>query len=275
MKQTNPPQSSTDRLQTNSPLQSEALKAYSLEGQVALITGGGSGLGLATARCLSACGARVILLGRQKEPLMQACRSIGDLADFRVHDITDFNGSKTLIASILESCSRLDILVNNAGVHLKKPAADTSVEEFRKVLDTHVFAAHALVREVLPGMLNQRHGSILYTASMASLIGLPQVVAYSAAKSAYLGIVRTLAAEVSGEGIRVNAIAPGWIETPMLRQALNNDTARRDKILQRTPMHRFGEPEDIGWTAAFLCSPAARFITGCVLPVDGGASIGL
>jgi len=100
------------------------------------------------------------------------------------------------------------------------------------------------------------------------------IIGYSAAKSAYLGMVRSLAAEVSGRGVRVNAIAPGWIESPMLRQALDGDTARTNKILSRTPMGRFGEPEDIGRTAVFLCSPAAKFITGVVLPVDGGASIG-
>jgi gluconate 5-dehydrogenase len=109
---------------------------------------------------------------------------------------------------------------------------------------------------------------------MAALFGIPQVVAYAAAKSAHLGMVRTLAAEVSGQGVRVNAIAPGWIESDMMRRALDGDPARRDKILGRTPMGRFGEAQDIGWAAVYLCSPAAKFVTGVVLPVDGGASIG-
>jgi gluconate 5-dehydrogenase len=131
-----------------------------------------------------------------------------------------------------------------------------------------------LVAAVLPGMLARGHGHILFTASMASFIGMPLVLAYSAAKSAYLGMVRSLAAEVSGRGVRVNAIAPGWIESPMLRQALAGDTVRTNKILSRTPMGKFGEPDDIGHAAVYLCSPAAKFITGVVLPVDGGASIG-
>jgi gluconate 5-dehydrogenase len=109
---------------------------------------------------------------------------------------------------------------------------------------------------------------------MTSFIGMPQVIAYAAAKSAYLGMVRTLAAEVSRDGVRVNAIAPGWIDTPMLHRALDNDPQRREKILSRTPMASFGTPDDIGWAAVYLCSPAARFITGAVLPVDGGASSG-
>jgi gluconate 5-dehydrogenase len=109
---------------------------------------------------------------------------------------------------------------------------------------------------------------------MASIFGIPLVVAYSAAKSAYLGMTRTLATEVSGRGVRVNAIAPGWIDSPMLRNALSGDQARSDKILGRTPIGRFGEPEDIGWAAVYLCSPASQFVTGTVLPVDGGVSIG-
>ena len=123
-------------------------------------------------------------------------------------------------------------------------------------------------------MIKRRRGNILFTASMASLFGIPSVVAYSAAKSAYLGIVRSLAAEISVHGIRINAIAPGWIESKMMRRALKGDPERAQKIISRTPMKRFGSPDDIGWTATFLCSPAAQFITGTVLPVDGGASIG-
>jgi gluconate 5-dehydrogenase len=141
-------------------------------------------------------------------------------------------------------------------------------------LQTHVSAAHALSAAALPGMIGRRRGHILFTASMASLIGIPLVVAYSAAKAAYLGMVRSLAVEVAPHGIRVNAIAPGWIDSPMLRQAMANDPARQAKILGRTPMNRFGEADDIGWAAVYLCSPAARFVTGVCLPVDGGASIG-
>ena len=109
---------------------------------------------------------------------------------------------------------------------------------------------------------------------MASLFGIPQVVAYSAAKSAYVGMVRTLAVELGPQGIRVNAIAPGWIESDMMNAALSKDPARSAKILSRTPLNRFGQAEDIGWAAVYLCSPAAKFVTGVVLPVDGGASIG-
>jgi len=248
---------------------------FRLDGQTALITGGGTGLGLGIACCLAAAGAKVVLVGRRSEELAQAAAGIGPSAHYLAHDITQIHRAGELIASAEKSAGApVSILVNNAGIHVKKPVVETTPEEFQSVLTTHVCAAHALTAAVLPGMLARGQGNILFTASMAALFGIPLVVAYAAAKSAYLGMVRSLAAEVSSRGVRVNAIAPGWIESPMLRQALNGDPARTNKILGRTPMGRFGEPEDIGNAAVFLCSPAAQFITGVVLPVDGGASIG-
>ncbi len=248
---------------------------FRLDGQTALITGGGTGLGFGIARCLAAAGAKVVLVGRRKDELTRAAAEIGSAAGFVVHDITQLNRAGELIAAAEKIAGApISILVNNAGIHVKKPAAETTPEEFQSVLTTHVCAAHALTAAVVPGMIARGQGSILFTASMAALFGIPLVIAYSAAKSAYLGMVRSLATEVSSKGIRVNAIAPGWIESAMLRKALDGDTARTNKILGRTPMGRFGEPADIGNAAVFLCSPAAQFITGVVLPVDGGASIG-
>jgi NAD(P)-dependent dehydrogenase (short-subunit alcohol dehydrogenase family) len=224
---------------------------------------------------LAAAEASVVLVGRRQPELEQAAAAIGPQASLVAHDITQLDQAGELVrAAEAVAGALISILINNAGIHLKKPAAETTPAEFQSVLTTHVCAAQALTAAVLPGMLERGHGHILFTASMASLIGMPLVIAYSAAKSAYLGMVRSLAAEVSGRGVRVNAIAPGWIESAMLRKALGGDTVRTNKILGRTPMGCFGAPEDIGNSAVFLCSPAAKFITGVVLPVDGGASIG-
>jgi gluconate 5-dehydrogenase len=121
-------------------------------------------------------------------------------------------------------------------------------------------------------MIARRSGSVLFISSMAALMGIPSVVAYSAAKSAYLGIVRSLATEWGPHGVRVNAIAPGWISSPMLEQALAGDPARKAKILGRISLGGFGAPEDIGHAVVYLSSPAAAYITGVVLPVDGGAA---
>lgn len=256
-------------------MKNELNNAFSLEGETALITGGGTGLGLGIATCLAAAGAKVVLVGRREAELSAAVAGIGAAASYVAHDITQLDKATDLVAAAEKaSGSPISILVNNAGIHIKKPAVETTPEEFQSVLTTHVCAAHALTRAALPGMIERRHGSILLTASMTSLMGIPLVIAYSAAKSAYVGMTRALAAEVSSEGVRVNAIAPGWIESPMLRKALSGDEKRSNKILSRTPMARFGDPEDIGWAAVYLCSPAAKFVTGVLLPVDGGASIG-
>jgi gluconate 5-dehydrogenase len=247
---------------------------FSLEGETALITGGGSGLGLGIATCFVQAGARVVLVGRRPDVLKDAVSQLGEAAAFEAHDVTRLNEAPALIERVTKRFGRISILVNNAGIHLKKPAVETTPAEFNAVLQTHVVAAFSLTRAVLPAMIERRHGSILFTASMASLFGIPLVVAYATAKSAYLGLVRTLATEVSPHGVRVNAIAPGWIESDLMRQALASDPERSQRILSRTPMNRFGTAEDIGLAATYLCSPAARFVTGVVLPVDGGASIG-
>jgi NAD(P)-dependent dehydrogenase (short-subunit alcohol dehydrogenase family) len=247
---------------------------FRLDGELAIITGGGTGLGLGIAECFVAAGARVVLVGRRKAVLAEACKSLGKSAFCRAVDITDFDRTGQVVREIEASIGAPTILVNNAGVHLKKPAIETSPDEFRSVLETHVIAAHNLSRLVLPGMITRRHGSLLFTASMTSLMGIPEVIAYAAAKSAYVGMIRTLATEVSPHGVRVNGIAPGWIDTPMWRQVLEQDPDRADRVLTRTPMGRFGEPADVGPAAVFLCSPAAKFITGVLLPVDGGVSIG-
>jgi len=250
------------------------MHTFDLTGQTALITGGGTGLGLGMARCLSAAGAKVVLVGRRKEALLEACAEIGPDASPLVGDVTRLESASALIDEAEDLAGPVSILINNAGVHLKKPAVDTTDAEFAAVLQTHVFGAFALTREAGKRMIARQSGSVIFTASMASFMGIPLVVAYSAAKSAYVGIVRTLAVEWGAHGVRVNAIAPGWIGSPMLEQALAGDPPRKAKILGRIPPGKFGEAEDIGWAAVYLASPAAKYVNGVVLPVDGGAAIG-
>ncbi len=248
--------------------------SFSLAGQLALITGGASGIGLGIAKCFVAAGARVVLVGRNEERLAAAVQELGDCAHYEVCDIALLPSLPDLVSRVRAREGSISILVNNAGNHLKKPAQDTSDTEFDAVLQTHVRAGFALSREVASEMVQSGGGSILFIGSMASLLGIPLVVAYTAAKSALCGLVRALAAEWSCKGIRVNAIAPGWIDTAMFRNAVRDDPARSGKILARTPMARLGNVEDIGMAAVYLSSPAAKFITGVLLPVDGGASIG-
>lgn len=245
--------------------------AFNLTGQAALITGGGTGLGLGMARCLVASGAKVVLVGRRREELASACTTLGPRAFPLPGDITKLETMPALVDAAEKLAGPLTLLINNAGVHLKKPATETSDREFAAVLETHVSGAFSLTREVGSRLIARRKGCVLFTASMTAFIGMPSVVAYSAAKSAYLGIVRALSTEWGPHGVRVNAIAPGWIQSEMLDRALAGDPARKAKIISRTPLGAFGDRDDIGWAAVYLASPAAKFLTGVVLPVDGGA----
>jgi gluconate 5-dehydrogenase len=247
---------------------------FDLTGQTALITGGGTGLGLGIAQCFVTAGARVVLVGRREAELVQAARTLGDRAFVLRGDVNELATLPTLVDAAEALAGPVSILVNNAGIHLKKDALATSDAEFAAVLQTHVLGAFALARETGRRMTARRHGNVLFIASMASLFGIPKVAAYSAAKTAALGLVRTLATEWGESGVRVNAIAPGWIQSAMMAGALANDPARSAKILGRTPLGRFGDPSDIGWAAVYLSSPAAQFVTGIVLPVDGGAAMG-
>lgn len=248
---------------------------FRLDNEIALITGGGTGIGLGMARCFVQAGARVVLVGRRETELSNAASSLGKAAAYVVQDVTQFDRAPELISKAEQAFGApITILANNAGINLKKFAVDTTPADLNNVLQTNVVAAHALSVAALPGMIQRKRGNILFTASMASLFGIPYLTAYAAAKSAYLGMVRTMAVEVSQHGVRVNAIAPGWIESAMSRKALSNDPAREQRILTRTPMGKLGEADDIGHAAVYLCSPAAKFVTGVVLPVDGGISIG-
>lgn len=247
---------------------------FRLDGELALVTGGGTGLGYAMCRAMVDAGARVIATGRREEPLKQACASLGEKAAYVQHDITALDTITTLADDVERKHGPVSILVNNAGIHLKKSAAETSDEEFARVLQTHLSGSFAMSREFGKRMMERGNGSILMILSMAALFGIPLVPAYTAAKSALLGLTRALAVEMSPSGVRVNAICPGWIETDMSRGALNGDPKRKEKVLGRTPLGRMGASEDIGYAAVYLSSRAAKYVTGVALPVDGGTSIG-
>ncbi|WP_223551880.1 SDR family NAD(P)-dependent oxidoreductase [Aestuariivivens sp. NBU2969] len=243
-------------------------------GKVVVVTGGSSGIGKEIARTFLSQGAFVELVGLDEGELIETQKEFGEKCGYKVHDVTNTEYAKNVIESIYNKHDRIDVLVNNAGIHQKKSTEEMSVAEFNKMLNVHVTGAFSLVSEVLPIMKKQNSGNIIFMASMAAIIGLPEVISYAAAKSAYVGMVRSLTSEVAGWNIRVNAIAPGWIDTPLLRKALADNKDRAQKILERTPMNKFGDSEDIANATSFLCSEEAKFITGVLLPVDGGASIG-
>lgn len=242
--------------------------------KTAIVTGGSSGLGLAIAQKFVSKGISTIIIGRREEKLQQAAKTLGSLCTPYTFDLTRLKDIPSLLQQILETHSTIDILVNNAGIHLKKPLLEVTDEEFQKVVATNLFAVFALSREVGKIMVKKNAGAILNISSMAAIYGIPQVVAYTAAKSAVEGMTRAMAVELSPLGIRINCLAPGFITTDMSSKAMDNDPERKQKVLSRTPMAAFGRPEDVADAAYFLTSEEARFITGTVLPVDGGNAIG-
>ena len=267
------PNGQTSHAETVAPQASHA-DVFSLAGQLALITGGGTGIGLEIARCMAAAGATVVITGRREAVLRDAVADLGATVHYLVNDVTDLSASEGLVAEVEATYGPLDILVNNAGINLKKPALEVTDEDFSRILHTNLHSVFALTRACASRMLAREKGVILMSSSMAAYSGIDRVVAYAASKSAVEGMVKVLASEFSGRGVRVNAIAPGFIETAMSRTAMNSDPDRRDRAMRRTPMGKFGQPSDIGHAAVFLASEAARYITGASLPVDGGNSIG-
>ncbi|TBH76239.1 SDR family NAD(P)-dependent oxidoreductase [Aquirufa nivalisilvae] len=247
---------------------------FSLAGRVALITGGGTGIGFDMAKCMLASGANVIITGRREAVLQEAVNSLGAGAFYFVHDMADVSATPSLVADIIQSHGKIDILVNNAGINMKRPAIEVSNDDFAQIIQVNLNAVFVLSREVGKHMLERKSGSIIMISSMAAYYGIDRVAAYASSKSGLYGLVRVLASEWSAHGVRVNAIAPGFIETAMSKTAMNSDPDRKHKAMDRTPMGYFGKPEDVAWTAVFLASDAAGYITGVSIPVDGGNSIG-
>ncbi len=244
------------------------------ENKIALVTGGGSGIGLAIAEKFVQHGILTIIIGRDEQKLNSAREKLGKLCVPVSSDLNNLSAIPALVERLTSQYGHIDILVNNAGINMKKEFTEVTDEDFQRILMTNVTAVFALSREVVKNMLQNGGGAIINISSMASQYGIPKVIAYTASKSAIEGMTRAMAVELSPKGIRVNCIAPGFIATEMSAKALNNDPERKGKALGRTPMGKLGEPADIGEAAVFLASDAAKYITGVILPVDGGNSIG-
>ncbi|MFN3801282.1 SDR family NAD(P)-dependent oxidoreductase [Belliella pelovolcani] len=242
--------------------------------KVAIVTGGGSGLGLATSEKFVKEGIKTIIIGRDPQKLADAKAALGELIHPIVYDLSILNGIPDLVTSIQQKFGRIDILVNNAGINMKKELIDVSDEDFHQVINTNVLAVFAISREVSKVMITQQSGAIVMISSMAAKYGIPKVIAYTAAKSAIEGMTKAMAVELSPQGIRVNCVAPGFIVTEMSSKALNNDPERKNKVLGRTPMGFLGETMDVAEAVYYFASDASKYVTGASLAVDGGNSIG-
>jgi NAD(P)-dependent dehydrogenase (short-subunit alcohol dehydrogenase family) len=244
------------------------------ENKIAIITGGGSGIGLAIATKFVEEKFTTIIVGRDQQKLDAAQQKLGALCVPIICDLADLNALPKLVEDIINKHGKVDVLVNNAGINMKKEFTEVSNEDFQRILLTNVTAVFALSREVVKHMLQKGAGSIINISSMASQYGIPKVIAYTASKAAIEGMTKAMAVELSPKGIRVNCIAPGFIATDMSAKALNNDPERKQKVMSRTPMGYMGDPSDIANAAVYLANGDAKYVTGVVLPVDGGNSIG-
>ncbi|MGM9475009.1 SDR family NAD(P)-dependent oxidoreductase [Pedobacter sp. GSP4] len=252
-----------------------ALSAFSLQHKTALITGGGTGIGFGIAKAMIEAGAKIVITGRREEVLKEAKAQLGPNCSYFVFDMLDKAAMPAFIHKIETEIAPIDILINNAGIHLKKWSLETSDDEFEKILQTNVISVFSLSRECAKRMVERKNGSIIFLGSMTGIFGIDRVVAYGTSKTALTGLMNNMVTEYSRHNVRVNTIAPGWIESPMMLNAINADPERKQKIVNRIAMPGFGKPEDIGNAAVFLASEAARYITGVVLPVDGGATVNM
>ncbi len=253
-------------------------KMFSLEGKVALVTGGAYGIGFAIAEALAGAGAKIAFNCRSQENLdraMEDYQAKGIEAHGYICDVTHEEDVNALVAAIERDLGVIDILVNNAGIIKRIPMTEMSAEDFRQVVDIDLIGPFICAKAVIPGMIKKGHGKIINICSMMSELGRETVSAYAAAKGGLKMLTRNICAEYGGANIQCNGIGPGYIATPQtapLRER-QSDGSRHpfdQFIISKTPAARWGVPEDLMGPAVFLASDASNFVNGHVLYVDGG-----
>ncbi len=249
---------------------------FDLQGKTALVTGGNGGIGLGMALGLGRAGATVIVVGRnaaKSQAALAQLREQGIACEARAADVTDEAAVQTLFGEVAADHRRLDILVSNAGTTVRKAPEHLSLAEWRQVMDVNLTSAFLCARAAYPLMKKAGGGKIIQIGSMLSIFGAPYASVYGASKGGIVQLTRSLATAWAKDGIQVNAVLPGWIDTDLTRGAREQVPGLYDRVLARTPAGRWGDPKDLAGIAVFLASAASDFITGTAIPVDGGYSV--
>jgi NAD(P)-dependent dehydrogenase (short-subunit alcohol dehydrogenase family) len=245
-----------------------------VEGKVALITGGSSGIGRATALLFGREGAKVAVADYNAEGGERTVKTIkeaGGIASFHAVDVSNPQEVEALIKKVVETYGRLDHAFNNAGIEGQMALTpDCTIENWNRVIAIDLTAVFLCMKYEIAQMLKNGGGAIVNTASVAGLYGLASAPAYVAAKHGVAGLTKTAALEFAQKGIRVNAVCPGFIRTPMVDRVLDKGVFSEEQIFAAEPMHRMGKPEEIAEAVLWLCSDASSFVTGLPMPVDGG-----
>lgn len=246
--------------------------------RVAIVTGGGTGIGKATATGFAREGAKVVIAGRREHVLKKAAEEIEKLGGDIRYKVTDVRNSKEvdgLVAYAVEEFGKLDIMINNAGINLTKPITETTDEELEDILSTHVKGHYYGIRAAIRQFLRQGTGGVIVNmASMSGLLGHPLRSAYCAAKGAIINLTRAVALEYATKGIRVNVVCPGIIDTPMPRRDAETHPEVIQQYINDVPMKRMGTAEETANVILFLASDEASYITGSIYSIDGGYTAG-
>jgi 2-deoxy-D-gluconate 3-dehydrogenase len=249
---------------------------FDLKGRVALVTGGNGGIGLGFARGLAKAGATVMVAGRnpaKNATAVAELRALGATAESVEADITSALSVAAMVDATVRVFGGLDILVNNAGTNIRNRPEAYEEADWHTVINTNLTSAYLASKAAHPHLKAGGRGRVINNGSMLSIFGLPLHIAYAASKGGVVQFTKSLATAWAADGITVNAVLPGWIDTDLTRKARTDMPQLNDNVLARTPKGRWGDPADFEGIAAFLASDAAGFITGVAIPVDGGFSV--